>query len=102
MAYFPKSKHKPIMKGKEKPWGENQKFYKRVNWNKLRTLQLTTEPLCRKCKQKGLTVPATVADHIIPIEQGGERYDLDNLQSLCESCHNRKSAKEGRRHEKSK
>jgi HNH endonuclease. len=33
-------------------------------------------------------------DHIQPIRLGGEVYDLDNLQTLCKSCHNRKSGKE--------
>jgi 5-methylcytosine-specific restriction protein A len=33
-------------------------------------------------------------DHIKPIRLGGEMYDIENLQSLCKSCHGRKSAKE--------
>ena len=35
-----------------------------------------------------------VADHINPIKDGGERFDWANLQGLCISCHNRKTAGE--------
>jgi len=31
------------------------------------------------------------ADHIVPIRQGGERYDLANGQTLCIACHGRKT-----------
>jgi len=39
--------------------------------------------------------PATVVDHIEP-HKGDEElfYDINNLQSLCKSCHDRKTAKE--------
>jgi len=39
-------------------------------------------------------VAAVVADHIKPIKDGGERFDWVNLQGLCISCHNRKTARE--------
>lgn len=32
-------------------------------------------------------------DHILPISQGGT-HDSENLQLLCERCHNRKTANE--------
>ena len=38
-----------------------------------------------------------MVDHIIPIKQGGAKYDQSNLQSLCWACHSRKSAEEGSR-----
>ncbi|WP_394340481.1 HNH endonuclease [Marinifilum flexuosum] len=31
---------------------------------------------------------------MVRIEDGGEKLDWDNLQSMCHKCHNRKSAKE--------
>ena len=36
-------------------------------------------------------------DHIVPLEQGGAEYDLDNLQILTRSCHIEKTARENRR-----
>jgi 5-methylcytosine-specific restriction endonuclease McrA len=35
-----------------------------------------------------------MVDHIKPIKNGGDLMAMDNLQSLCVSCHNRKKAKE--------
>jgi len=38
--------------------------------------------------------PTTVADHKVPIRKGGARFDLNNGQGLCASCHGRKTALE--------
>jgi 5-methylcytosine-specific restriction endonuclease McrA len=38
-----------------------------------------------------------MVDHIVPIRFGGRSLDMDNLQSLCWSCHSAKSIKEGSR-----
>jgi 5-methylcytosine-specific restriction endonuclease McrA len=34
------------------------------------------------------------ADHVIPIAQGGSRYDISNGQCLCIACHGRKTRSE--------
>lgn len=34
------------------------------------------------------------ADHVLPISQGGERYDVANGQARCQPCHSRKTASE--------
>ena len=34
------------------------------------------------------------ADHIVPIMQGGDRYDVANGAARCQSCHSRKTARE--------
>lgn len=50
-----------------------------------------------KCKECGRILHDTSklhADHIIPIELGGSRYDLSNGQTLCISCHGIKTSKE--------
>jgi 5-methylcytosine-specific restriction protein A len=39
-----------------------------------------------------MIVPTKIIDHIKPILDGGDEWDRDNLQGLCESCHNRKTA----------
>jgi len=52
------------------------------------------KPLCANCREKGRIRPATVCDHITARIEGGAEYSEKNLQPLCSSCHNRKSAKE--------
>ena len=36
-------------------------------------------------------------DHILPLQLGGDPWDMENLQTLCRSCHIRKTAGENRR-----
>ena len=50
---------------------------------------------CRQCGRVCSGNKEAHADHIVPIAQGGERYDLANGQTLCASCHGSKSASEG-------
>ena len=33
-------------------------------------------------------------DHVRPLADGGDPYDMDNLQSLCRTCHRAKTAGE--------
>ena len=75
----------------------NDAFYSSRNWRKSREAQLRRHPTCEECLKAGQVVPAKVVDHITPIKQGGDRYDPDNLQSLCVSHHNQKSVEEGSR-----
>ena len=53
-------------------------------------------PLCVHCQQAGRVRPATIADHIIPLQEGGTDNDA-NLQGLCAECHRIKTAEEARR-----
>lgn len=39
--------------------------------------------------------PAACVDHIRPLNMGGAKYDERNLQSLCWSCHSKKTAQWG-------
>jgi len=78
---------------------EDIKFYQSPRWRRLRALILQSEPLCRECKRKGLITEAKVLDHILSIRNGGAKLEENNLQPMCHSCHNTKSAKE--RHGKS-
>lgn len=63
-------------------------FYKSPQWRRLRAHVLATCPRC-PC---GL--PATMVDHITPINQGGDKLDPRNLQQMCNSCHARKRQQE--------
>jgi len=50
---------------------------------------------CVKCGKE-----ATDCDHIIEIIDGGDEWDLDNLQSLCNECHKEKTRKSWRERRK--
>ena len=56
---------------------------------------------CRDCGRVCDDHKEAQADHIVPIAAGGSRYDLANGQTLCISCHSRKTSAESRcrRHE---
>ena len=63
-------------------------------WQKVRKIYLRRNPLCFECLKEGRIEPATVVDHIEPHRGDNEKFwNEDNFQSLCERCHNRKTAK---------
>jgi 5-methylcytosine-specific restriction enzyme A len=74
-------------------------FYNSMAWRKLRDWYKKGHPLCEQCEKKGIIRQMKIVDHIKAIRQDGEPLDPNNLQSLCEPCHNSKSGRE--RHGKS-
>ena len=60
-------------------------------WRVLREHVLASEPCCRHCTARGLTVPATDVDHW---DNDPRNNDLLNLVPLCHACHSRKTAKD--------
>jgi 5-methylcytosine-specific restriction protein A len=69
-------------------------FYRSRQWRSVRAAFLLDHPLCALCLGHERYVPAAVVDHVVPIKDGGDRFDHGNLQALCVSCHNRKTARE--------
>jgi uncharacterized protein (TIGR02646 family) len=73
------------MRGERPPW---VKWYKTASWAKLRLKQLSRSPLCCFCKKKGIITEGNTVDHIKPHKGNMEKFfDLNNLQTLCKSCH---------------
>lgn len=68
---------------------EAAKFYQSKEWRAVRNQVIKSEPFCRICG-----AAATLVDHIIPIEAGGAKLKVENLQPLCQTCHNKKTAKD--------
>ena len=95
MPNVPKRKQRPWLQGQHqssKQRLQRNKFYQSSSWRKLRAMFIKINPLCIECESVG-----NVVDHIIPIKEGGEKLSWDNLQTMCNRCHNIKSGKESRR-----
>lgn len=66
----------------------SRKWYASARWKALRALQLAREPLCRfHWQASGVTVVATVADHVVPHREDARLFWEGELQSLCATCH---------------
>lgn len=75
---------------------KHNSFYNSNSWRKVRKQVMEREGgLCRSCLKMDINIKADVVDHIIPIEiDWNLRLKLDNLQPLCNSCHNKKTAQD--------
>lgn len=69
-------------------------------WDRLRLVVLKRDNyLCQECMRQGKLTPLCVkphdhaVDHRIPKAHGGTD-DMDNLQSICQSCHSAKTARD--------
>lgn len=96
MANKPKKIERSWVK-EAKPFERNNSnaaFYNSRTWRKFRKSFLDKNPLCVECMKDDLVVKATVADHIVRIEAGGDMLNEANLQALCSHHHNKKSGKE--------
>lgn len=71
-------------------------MYQTDQWRfDLRPSQLLTEPFCAECAKRGTRTWATDVDHIKPHRGDWAVFtDRGNLQSLCHSCHSRKTMAE--------
>ena len=87
--------HKP-KKTARRTSAEYHSWYSLPIWtDDLRPAQLLREPFCRECARRGIRTRATVVDHVQPHRgDWGLFIDPRNHQSLCEHCHNRKTAQE--------
>jgi len=71
-------------------------MYRTPQWlDDLRPAQLLREPFCRECARRGIRTLATDVDHIVDHKGDWVVFtDRNNLQSLCHTCHSRKTARE--------
>jgi 5-methylcytosine-specific restriction endonuclease McrA len=69
--------------------GPTNPKYLRKPWRALRAEKLRQDPLCVECFKAGRVTPANHVDH----RDGNPDNDAwGNLDSLCASCHSRKTA----------
>lgn len=86
----------PIHKPQRAPRRESaawHDWYSLPVWtDDLRPAQLLAEPFCRECARHGIRALATDVDHIRDHKGDWAMFtDRSNLQSLCHSCHSRKT-----------
>lgn len=72
-------------------------LYRTAAWQTIRTGQLSREPLCSCCAYEGRLTVADAVDHVFPWKLIGDHaFRANRWQSLCASCHTRKTSLEGR------
>ena len=88
--------HKPREAPRSPEAAAWRRWYSLKIWTEdLRSGQLLREPFCRACAARGIRTPATDVDHIRDHKGDWELFtDRSNLQSLCHSCHSRKTMTE--------
>lgn len=66
-------------------------------WQRVRDHWLKYHPLCVHCMDKGILKAANEVDHVIP-HKGDMKlfWDNSNYQSLCKSCHSKKTSNENK------
>jgi len=89
--------HAPVQ---TKPEGKRRAMddeYHSALWQRLRTAQLTRDPLCACCTYEGRLTAAEIVDHVFPWKSYGPEAFRNNLfASLCVPCHSRKTNLERR------
>ena len=94
-GYCPAHKPKQAARRESAEW---HSWYSLPIWtDDLRPTQLLREPFCRECARRGIRTYATDVDHIKDHKGDWAMFtDRGNLQSLCHSCHSRKTMRERR------
>ena len=79
---------------------EETRFYGSARWKKIRAMIMKRDGgLCQQCAREGKITPADMVDHIVEIKDGGCATCEENLESLCNACHAKKTARERSRRE---
>lgn len=78
---------------------EARAFYKSTAWKKCRQIVLERDNfLCQKCLKNNRVTPADMVHHIIELlDDWDKALDINNLESLCNSCHNKEHPDRGNR-----
>ena len=84
--------HKAQRKQQDQRRDRGPRFYDKSLWrDRIRPHQLRLHPLCADCVVQGMIVAATDVEHI---DGNTGNNHPDNLNSLCHSCHSKKTARQ--------
>ena len=88
--------HAPKRSGTRRESAAWHSWYSLSVWtDELRPAQLLREPFCRECARTGRKIRATDVDHIRDHKGDWASFvNEGNLESLCHSCHSRKTMRE--------
>lgn len=74
---------------------KRMEVYNTAMWRRLRLIKLRGAPLCEVCSLKGRITPGTDVHHLRsftsasdPAERDSLAYDIGNLLTVCDRCHN--------------
>lgn len=103
--YCSKHKHIEIEKKKERnrhydKYSRNKlarSFYSSMEWKTVRRVVLVRDNyLCQECLRQGKVTKANAVHHIEELlDVWDKRLDIDNLESICNKCHNKEKKKKG-------
>ena len=64
-------------------------IYDTAAWKRARKMFLRRYPVCTRKKPDGRACgrPATVPHHIVPVKEGGDVFDFENMVPRCRGCH---------------
>lgn len=74
---------------------EGDSLYQSAAWKRIRTVQLSRQPLCQACLLDGRVEAAQHIDHVFPWRlYGRQAFTRNILQSLCPEHHSHKTGQE--------
>lgn len=74
---------------------EAERIRNTARWRALRKLKLAQDPLCEDCRDHGRVEPASQVHHMEPLVRRPDlAYSMENLLSVCTTCHSRREAEE--------
>ena len=72
---------------------ERNALYETARWRRLSAMIRAMRPVCEECND----ALSEDVHHVVAVADGGDFWEMDNLQALCKSCHAIKTGEERRR-----
>lgn len=76
---------------------DSKKFYNSATWRRARVKILSRDNhLCQECLRHDILTPANAVHHIKELENYPDlALDEENLESICNACHNKEHPEKG-------